>query len=201
MILNLGCVVEGHGDVRAVPLLLRRIQQDIGPDVHLNVGRPIRSGRYKLVKPHELERVLRLAASKIERPRAVLVLIDADDDCPAELGPTMRERAEGVGLQVPIAIVLAKFEYEAWFLAAIESLCGLRGLVHELAPVPEPESVRNAKKYLTRHMEGSRSYSETVDQPAFTALFDVQLARQRSDSFDKCWREVQRLLQTASADA
>lgn len=196
MILNLGCVVEGHGDVEAVPLLFRRIQQQIRDDVYLNMARPVRSARNKLVKPGELERAVRLAARKLRPPRAVVVLIDADDDCPAELAPKLLKRAEGIGLRIPIGIVLAKFEYEAWFLAAIASLGGHRGLVQEPNVVPSPEAIRDAKKHLTRLMEGPRSYSETVDQPALTALFDMQLARQRSDSFDKCWREIQRLLET-----
>ncbi len=42
-------------------------------------------------------------------------------------------------------------------------------------------------------MKGSRTYSETQDQPALTALFDIEQARQ-SDSFDKCYRDIVRLL-------
>jgi len=36
-------------------------------------------------------------------------------------------------------------------------------------------------------------YAETLDQPAFAALFDLRAAR-RADSFMKCCREVARLL-------
>jgi hypothetical protein len=36
-------------------------------------------------------------------------------------------------------------------------------------------------------------YREVLDQPALTALFDLSAAR-RADSFDKCFREVERLL-------
>ena len=42
-------------------------------------------------------------------------------------------------------------------------------------------------------MENNESYSETTDQPALTALFDLEQARQ-VDSFDKCYREIVRLL-------
>jgi hypothetical protein len=37
------------------------------------------------------------------------------------------------------------------------------------------------------------TYSETGDQPALTAVFDMDLAR-NAESFDKCWREIVRLL-------
>ena len=42
-------------------------------------------------------------------------------------------------------------------------------------------------------MESSRTYSETQDQPALAALFDFEQARQ-ADSFDKCYRDIVRLL-------
>ena len=38
-----------------------------------------------------------------------------------------------------------------------------------------------------------QSYSESSDQPALTAIFDMNAAR-RADSFDKCYREIVRLL-------
>jgi hypothetical protein len=67
--------------------------------------------------------------------------------------------------------------------------------------VPNPESIRDAKGFLTRNMPGSRAYSETADQPALAAVFDIQTARSRSDSFDKCCREVRRLLDEALGQA
>jgi hypothetical protein len=47
-------------------------------------------------------------------------------------------------------------------------------------------------------MAGSGVYSSVPDQPALAATFDMDLARQRSDSFDKCWREIERLLAEAA---
>lgn len=38
-----------------------------------------------------------------------------------------------------------------------------------------------------------RAYSETLDQPALTALFDIDQARS-ADSFDKFCRELQRII-------
>jgi hypothetical protein len=197
-ILNLSAIVEGHGDVRAVPFLLRRIQQSVRPDLTLNVLRPWRIGRCKLVRPGEIERTVQLAARKAPSPRAILILVDADDDPPCILGPGLLARAREARRDVPIGVVLAKREYEAWFLAAIDSISGHRGLREDVASIPQPESVRDAKGLLTSSMKGTRAYSEVLDQPALTAVFDMELARKRSDSFDKCWREVVRLLESAS---
>src|SRR5438094_886194 len=69
-----------------------------------------------------------------------------------------------------------------------------------LRPPPDPEAVRGAKEWLSRHMPPGQPYRPTVDQPALAARFDLQAAR-RADSFDKCYREVVRLLTTLSSSA
>ena len=196
MKLNLACIVEGHGDEQAIPVLLRRLAPS---DLNLHIPRPIRTGRYKLIKPRELARVIELAARQVQTPRAILVLVDAEDDCPARLGPDLLSQARTVRPDIALGVVLAKREFEAWFLAAFESLKSRRGLRDSLIAPADPESVRDAKGMLTDNMAGSRAYSETVDQPKLTAVFDMELARQRSPSFDKLWREVQVLFQGAQA--
>jgi hypothetical protein len=95
---------------------------------------------------------------------------------------------------VPSAVVLAHREYEAWFLAAAESLRGQRGLPADLAPPADPEAVRDAKGWLRSHMPRNRKYSETADQAALTELFDLDLAQSRSASFATCYQEIERLL-------
>ena len=196
--LNLGCIVEGKGEVEAIRLLVRRIQIEVAPDLQIKIAQPWRTGRYKLVKPGELERVVELTARQLQPPRALLILIDADDDCPAELGPRLLQRAKAARPDVSIGLVLAKREYEAWFLAAIESLHGQRGLECESVTIPDPEGPRDAKKALNGCMKEGRTYSPRIDQAALTARFDMELARRHSPSFDKCWREMARLLSEAA---
>jgi hypothetical protein len=145
-----------------------------------------------------VEKAVERLTRQLRAPRGILILIDADTDCPAELGPTLLERARGARPDIPIGLVLAKREFEAWFLASIESLRGQRGISEDAAMTAGPEDVRDAKGRLTRMMVGSGAYHETRDQPALTAIFDMNLARKRSDSFDKCWREIERLLAEAS---
>ena len=195
MILNLGCIVEGHGEVEAVPELVRRFQRVLDPGVGLDILSPIRAGRYKLVKPGEIERLVERLARRLKPPRAILILIDAEDDCPKELAPALVTRAAEARSDITTSVVLAKFEFEAWFLASIESLKGRRGLPQDLTAVPDPEAVRDAKGFLRKHMGG---YSPRIDQPALTAVFDMEVARQCSRSFRKCCREIERLLGEAS---
>lgn len=125
---------------------------------------------------------------------ATLVLLDGDDDCAALLGPELQARAERARPDAPVAVVLAVKEYEAWFLAAAQSLAGRRGLREDLEGPPGPEAVRDAKGWLQRQRTDGRSYRPTVDQPALSAAIDLDAARAGSASFDKLWREVELLL-------
>jgi len=93
--MRLACIVEGHGEVQAVPLLLRRLAVTLDPILDLQIEQPIRLTKSKLLQLN------------------------------------------------------------------------------------------------------SGHYVETLDQPALAALFDLTAAR-RADSFDKCWREMSRLIAAAA---
>jgi hypothetical protein len=189
----LGCVVEGDGEEDAIRVLIRRITERIDPSTQVRVGIVIRRPRGRLLKPKQLEDDIELAARRIGRDGAVLVLLDADDDCPAELGPRLLRRAQAAHADLALSIVVAKREFESWFLAAAESLRGARGLPADLDAPLDPEAVRGAKEWLSARMGGRANYSPTRHQAAFAAQFDLETAR-RADSFDKCWREVATLL-------
>ena len=193
MTIQIGCIVEGHGEVEAVPLLIRRVAANLYPELEVIIPRPIRIAKNKLLQANGLEQWVEIVSVRIGAQGAIFVILDSDDDCPAELGPDLLHRASQVHTGLPIAVVLAKCEFEAWFLAAAESLRGQRGLSNDIHPPNDPEAIRGAKEWLSHQMEGSRSYSETHDQPALAALFDLEQARQ-ADSFDKCYRDIVRLL-------
>ena len=193
MIVQIGCIVEGHGEVEAVPILIRRVAESLYPELLVDTPRPIRVSRNQIVKAGELERTVELAARKISGQGALFILLDSDDDCPAQLGPELLSRALQARSDLPIAVVLAKYEFESWFLAAAESLRGHKGLRNDLQPPNNPEAIHGAKEWLSQRMDSGRIYSPTVDQPGFTAHFDLDQARQ-ADSFDKCYRDIVRLL-------
>ena len=186
-------VVEGYGEVQAAPTLVKRVASLAFPEISLVFSQPIRRPRYKIVQPGELERAVQLAASNLKGPGAILVLLDADDDCPAQLGPDLLTRAtEAVG-HVPVEVVVAKSMYESWLLASAESLRGLCGLPDDLVAPTTPESVRGAMGWLQRDMPPDRTYSETTDQKKLTAAMDLQEALS-ADSFGKLVRAVDSLV-------
>ena len=128
MTVKIGCTVEGESEVETVPLLIRRIAGNLYPELPIVVPPPIRRPRNKVVKENELEKAVEFVARQIGGQGAIFIIFDSDDDCPAELGPALLRRASQAHSDLPIAVVLAKHEFEAWFLAAAESLRGQSGL-------------------------------------------------------------------------
>jgi hypothetical protein len=176
-------IVEGQGDVAAVPLLLRRLR-DEARAWGLEVGRPHRRRRTQLVKKDSLQSAIRVAALR-DNCAAILVLFDADDDCPKELAPTLEEWAREASGGKPCAVVMANREYEAWFLASIEALRGKASILPDAISHHEPETPRDAKGQLERRMPRGASYSATVDQPILTAHLDLESAYRGCRSFRK----------------
>lgn len=186
-------VVEGFGEVEAAPILLRRLSQEISPGLYVDFPRPIRTKRQKIIKEGELERVVELAGRQTSDGDGILILLDADYDCPKELAPALLARAVAARSDRVIRVVLAKREYESWFLAAAPSICNQRGLPNDLTAPSRPEEVINPKQWLTDRMPSGKSYRETLDQPALTAVFDLGMAR-HAESFQKLCRDLQSLL-------
>ncbi len=189
--MRISCIVEGHGESEALPILLRRLRDLIAPELLLEVRKPMRVPRANLAKEGDLKRYVELAAAQTDDDGGVLVLLDADNDLPCELGPRLLGFAQQVRPDRRIRVVAAEREFEAWFLAAAESLRGRRGLPADLTAPEDPEAIRDAKGWLTQRLAG-RSYRETIDQPALTAVFDIASAR-RARSFDKLYRDVESL--------
>ncbi len=192
-IVTIACIVEGHGEVQALPRLLHRIASSVDPGTQLILPTPYRINRSRLVRAETLEDVVRTQGDRVTGAGGVLVLIDADDDCPAELGPELLTRARAARPDRKVAVVLAKREFEAWFLAAGSSLAGRRGLPDEFESPPDPETVRDAKGRLGSR-NPHRPYRPTSDQAALANIFDMKVAREKAPSFDKFWREAERLI-------
>lgn len=186
-------IVEGHSELQSVPVLLRRLLVEWG-QYEIKVAKPVRVGRYKVVRPGELERACELARRRLEGCDAILLLLDADDDCPKEIAPDLLERARNATMSLPVAVVLAKSEFETWFVGSLESLRGVRSLAETAISPQSPEDIRDAKGYLSRQMTGGRTYVEVDDQPALAEKFDLSLARGRCPSFDKFVRDVGAIL-------
>jgi hypothetical protein len=198
-------IVEGHGEEKAVPCLIRRWLRhrrlhrffDV-PDLAINA-----KGCGKLKAAYDRERHLGvehyIEAALRSRPDAILVILDADDECidrgPGNgLGPELLARARQVASHVPLAVVVANREYEAWFLASLTSIraAGFIPQGTRLSDGLDPEARRNCKG-LIADLLGCR-YEETVHQLTLThgITFSPQM-KYRSPSFGKLMKDLERL--------
>ena len=119
-------IVEGDGEVAAVPVLLRRLLPEMG--VYAEIGTPIKQNRYDLVR---------------------------EDKC----------------------------------------LRGQRRIRDDAEYPADPEAKRGAKGLLGQFMPPNSPYSETADQPALSAVFDLSDSYRRCPSFRKLVKELCRVLE------
>jgi hypothetical protein len=192
---TIASIVEGDGEVSALPKLLHRIAGELGVPKLLTPN-PMRTSRGKLTRDGGIERAVSAAALRVTGSGGILVLLDADDDCPADLGPRLLGRARFARQDKRIVVVLANREFEAWFLAAAASLAGKHGFPDDLSAPANPEGLRGCKEWLTRKRARGFPYKETVDQAPLSSTFDLKTARDNSPSFDKFYRDITWLLAT-----
>ncbi len=206
--LRVAPIVEGHGEVQSVRIVLERIWYELAAGEFIDVLQPVRQPRSKLLvsnrntgknapNEHELRRALQLAQNKLlqasERSCAtfILIMLDANSDCPAELGPAILETARNIVPGMDVVVVLPKVEFETWFVAAADSLEDDLLVSSDTPPPADPEKQHCGKKWIKEHFR-KRRYSETADQPALSAKMDLRLCRNRSASFNRLCRELEK---------
>lgn len=182
--INVVSIVEGDGEVEALPVLLRRLSEWLTPGQYTHIARPIRVRRDQFLnRPEIFEKQLRIAGHLCQAPGWILILLDADDDCPVTLRDSLQARAAAVVPNHRVSVVLANREYEAWFVASAQSLDGKRGFVCPVA-VPEADRIRGAKQWISKHVPAG-AYHEVIDQPALSAAMNLEQAHHTSRSFRK----------------
>jgi hypothetical protein len=186
-------LVEGDGEVQALPVLLRRVVYAIDPIAVPEIS-AFRHSAGSSQRPGGIERAIETVAALYPK-HSIIVLLDCDDDCPKTLGQELTQRAKAARPDIFVSLVLARCEYEAWFLAAAESLAGKRNLATDLIAPNNPENIRDAKGWLSRRLSRSGRYSPTEDQAALSHWLDLDLARARSRSFRKLWKEVEAIVE------
>lgn len=187
--INVVSIVEGDGEVAALPVLLRRINEWKNPDVLCNVLRPIRVRRDQFLNRQDVfSKQLQIAAALAEDDGWVLILLDADDDCPKDLASQVLQRATEVIPHRRVSVVLANKEFEAWFIASVDSFNGRRGFVLGKTVVPDAETIRGGKEWISKHIPDGK-YHEVTDQPAFAAMIDLEAVHEKSRSFRKLCKE------------
>lgn len=169
-------IVEGHGEIAALPALLHRLAAIAEPRIVLRVNPPLRvkSGSFLNDAPYFQKSVSLAGAKAAQAGGTVLILLDCEDTCPGTLGPSLLRRARSVRSDVAILVVLAYREFESWFIAAARSLRGCRGLPANLEPPTNHQSIRDAKGWLGARM--AEPYDPIIHQIEMARAFDLQEA-------------------------
>ena len=188
-------IVEGHGEELALRTLFYKILEAIQVDTYPQIARPWRIPKGTMLhRTGELERYAGQAILEAGPTARLFVLMDADGDCPAELGPRLSQRLATRFPGTSISINIANSEYETWFIASLESIVHTAGITQSPVLPRHVESIRGAKEWLSGRMARGNPYDPISHQTSFSSHINVPLARQRSQSFDRFCREVERLL-------
>ena len=156
--ITVASVVEGDGEVRALPVLVRRIAHEHGV-YDVEVPFPFRLPRTKFLIPAEFARAVEFQARRVVDRGGVVALLDADDDCAVELTKRIRTAYDGHRSFVLVASVR---EYESVLL------------VGDGVPADVAESKRDAKGELRQRLG---AYRETIHQAKLSAALDLDMAR------------------------
>lgn len=177
-------ILEGLGDVGAVPLLIRRVMEEndiydlrIAPRPKTNVEIA------RLRQPGQIERYLDFCNRDVGD--SILIALDCDDGCPVETARDFGERIRATRFQKPVSVCLFHREYESIFLPSIELIAAKYPDFRwrKLAARENIETIRDVKGEISRMMGPGRAYKPTSDQARFTAAIDLHRTRHASRSF------------------
>lgn len=180
-------IVEGPGDIQAIPSLLNRILVEVVGCPYHRIAPPMRLARGQMVQEGSLRKSVQIATLT---SNYIMLFIDSDDDCCEVLHDLLTPWATREALTSDFDVIGIEREYECWLLAALESLRGLRGIPSTAQSPTDPSCIRGGKERLSKLMGAGTSYSETVDQAAFTRAADLGAILRSSSSFKRLVRKL-----------
>lgn len=190
-------IVEGHGEIPAVPILIRNILT--AHDIHDVQPLPAwRHGEY----PSVVNKFDNIFLHAIKENAPILWIMDFDSkdyDCPVKEANALLNKAEALRPGWPIKIAFLVKEYETLFLIDEAATRKVFPDIPSQTSFPEnPENIRGAKGWLSKARPSPGSaYKETVHQAKITAHLNLNLLRARSADFAHLERAVIELARSA----
>ncbi len=182
------CIVEGDGEAGipkrqegAIPLLLRRLVHGKFKRYTVTFKAYNAHGHGNLTDPKRFQYFIDRALMERDL-EAIVVVLDAENDCPKRLALKLANWVRQRNPHVPVAIVVANRCYEAWLLAG-----------HCWDRQPEVKAPGTVKKEITQKI-GQASYRETRDQPYLTAQMKIWKAYRRCRSFRRLINAVRQII-------
>lgn len=186
-------IVEGDGDVAAVPVLLRRILQ-AHSRFDVQILPPHKRGELPKVKSN-FERFFKAAALE-----SVPVLCVLDFDCAhcVDVIKDERDLKQQANKLHPLIAFEACFivkEFESFFLwDEMGSRKVLSSIVRGTAFPANPEEIRGAKEWLSKAQPSGIAYKPTVHQAKLAAAVDLNILRTKSPSYQRLESALLRLI-------
>ncbi len=193
-------IVEGEGEIDSVPKLIYKILRHLGRNDFVVTDGKSAGGCTNLKKQADLTRLLRSA----ERESGIigtLILIDADDNCPVTLANEIVQLVNTISVRYSVVVVVANREYEAWFLASLETVRGSENIPADSVFSGDIEGKSDVKGWLTKQMPKGKAYKENTHQVLMTQKIDVTTAHQNSRSFRRLVHAVELLVDAADTNA
>jgi len=128
-LLRIQLIVEGHSEAECLNSLVIRYLQKQGVYDVIPTRAPINTkGCSKLKVEYQKQRHLGIeyfvSMASQKRPDAILILLDADDECferrrnnKSALGPCLLKRAANHSRDIPVRVAVANRQFEAWLVA------------------------------------------------------------------------------------
>lgn len=200
-------IVEGEGDVKAFPILLRKLIHEKFDRYDFEVMQPLNTHtKFNIVKQRGLEKFVQHAENKLECDKTseyggIVILLDADKDCPKKLAIGLAKR---ISTKYPTVVVVANKDYEAWFLPFISTMAGQkisgRLLIKAGLSSIETTDGQKGKSWIEANDDLSSPYNEPDDQPPLTELIDISnAALKKMRSFKRLEDAIEELILAVDA--
>lgn len=174
-------IVEGDGDLKAVPILLRNLLALHG--LH----------ETQILPPHKRGELPKVASGfdnyfrmALKENAAILLVLDFDCeycDCPYQEAAKLYERAQSIRNNWPFKIAFLVKEFESLFLTEIQAAKNVLALPSNTVFPEEPRTIRDAKGWLSKVLPKGSSYKPTVHQAKITARLEFERLRETSPDF------------------
>lgn len=174
-------IVEGDGDLKAVPVLLRKLVEFHG--LH----------ETQILAPHKRGELPKLAARfedyfrmALKENAGILLVLDFDCDycdCPFQEAEKLYQRAKDIRRDWPFKIAFLAKEFEGLFLVEKQAAAKVLGLSPDTAFPDNPETIRDAKGWLSKALPKGSAYKPTVHQAKITSQLDFEKLRETSQNF------------------
>jgi hypothetical protein len=208
MTFYISIIVEGQTEVDSIERLLQRIWNEIlHVPYRLQVLPASRAPHASLIQTdgEMLPAKVQEARLKLERylshglpaSGCVLLLLDADRNCPAELGPQLAlAMTSDHPPEIRSFCVLAKRMFENWIIAGAGTLAKVNGLPEAIPERDKPEDLSGAAwlESQLRSVKSNRKYKKTEDAKVFVKAMDIVECQAKSRSFERLVRKLSQLV-------